>query len=350
MDKHQGLEPGFVEELESHLRDKIESLLNQGYSEKEAYHKAVSSISETGEIAEEYAIARTRGKVRPPWKNRFWIPTLLPNFLKTAFRNFWRQKSIASLNIMGLALGIICCIFISLYIWDELRFDAFHSNADRIFRVVETTDTESGSSKSAYVTNALGPAAEKTIPEVSRATRVFPGWRLTVGPVESALIVRNYHIVDGEFLTIFDFPLKFGSKTEALAKPGSVVLSSEMAQTLFGEENPVGESIRIEAEDFPEFGDQGFTVTGVLKTLPENSHLGFRLLLSKSTIERFPGWNNYFESWTGEFGAAYLLLDNHEAEQQVEAALQQLLAVNLSGENAAKKKLELQPLKEIHFY
>lgn len=348
--KHENLEPGYIEELEGHLRDKIEHLNTKGWETERAFRESVHRISNAEEIAEEYFFARTKGKKRPAWMSATWIPALLPNFLKTSFRNFWRQKVITSINIFGLGVGIACCIFISLFVWDEWHYDDSHSKSDRIFRVVEDIQTTDNESKTATVENALGPALQQEVPEVKQAARIFRGWRLTVGPTDNAAIVRDYFLTDATFLTIFDFPLKWGDPKTALMQPGSVVLSEEMASKLYGEENPVGTTIRLEAEDFPAFGKTGFIVAGVMRKIPDNSHLQFDLLLSKSTLQRFEGWNEYFESWDGIFSSVYVLLDDARKRSKVEQQMNDLLVRNRGTEVAESKKAMLQPLSEIHFY
>ncbi len=132
----EALEDGAKTELECHLRDKIEYLASQGRSEEEAFAEAVSKIGTTDTLGAEYYKATTRHlSGRPPWQKSRWMPPLLSNYIKIGLRKVRRQKIYSFINIAGLAVGLACCAVIILYVTNELTYDSFHPDADRIFRI-----------------------------------------------------------------------------------------------------------------------------------------------------------------------------------------------------------------------
>ncbi len=277
---------------------------------------------------------------------------MLKNYLKIALRNFLKHKNYSFINIFGLAIGMACCILILLHVQDELRFDAFHAKADRIFRIVEKRSTNEGELHAAFTVPPLAPALKNDFPEVVEAVRFFIGWRLTVKQGEGRHIVRDYFFSEPSFFNIFDFPLQQGDPQTALAAPRSVVLTETTAQRFFGNENPLGKALQLEAEDFPEFGKGDFVVTGVLRDIPHNSHLDFGMLVSLSTLDAFPDMQQALQSWSPSgFGAAtYVVLDSDKQRAGLETKFADFSKKYRGPETSAQRTLYLQPLRDIHFY
>jgi len=275
---------------------------------------------------------------------------MLKNYLKIALRNLLKHKSYSVINILGLAAGMACCVLILLYVHDELSFDAFHQKADHIYRVAEVRSApDRGDQHAASTMPPLGPALAGDFPEVLEATRLFRGWRLTIKHNETRKIVRDQFFTDSSFFRIFDFPFASGDPASALAAPGAVVLTESIAQQLFGNENPLGKPIHLEAEDFPEFGQIAFNVTGVLRDIPPNSHLNFSMLISLSTLNRFDFIIGDFAAWNSSFVPTYVLLDKGADRAALEARFPEF-SKKYRGEAAwAQKRFYLQPLKDIHF-
>jgi putative ABC transport system permease protein len=276
---------------------------------------------------------------------------MLENYLKIAWRNLLRHKGYFFINIFGLAIGLACCILILLHIHDELNFDRFHEQANRLFRVIQVRERADGEQHLAYAVGPLGPALVSEFPEIESAARFFQGWRMTVkrdasGP--TGQIVRENFFTDESFFELFDFTLIAGDRGRALSEPGSVVLTESMAQKLFADEDPLGQPLKIEAEDFPEFVETPFIVTGMLRDPPHNSHLDFNLLISHSTLDRFEDVRSWFTSWTNTIVITYLLLDNPAAQSNLESKLNTFVNTH-RGEAATQSRFYLQPLTDIHF-
>jgi putative ABC transport system permease protein len=277
---------------------------------------------------------------------------MLKNYFTIALRNFRKFKTYSFINIIGLAIGLACCILILLHVHDELHFDRFHEKTDRLFRVIQVRSGSQGEQQMAYTMGPLGPALVDEFPEVEESAQFFQGWRLTVkreatGP--TGQIVRKNFFTDASFFSMFDFPLMAGDRSSALSAPGSVVLTEAMAEKLFGEEEALGKPLQIEAEDFPEFGEVAFKVTGVLREIPHNSHLEFDLLISRSTLDRFEEVRGWLTTWNNTIVITYVLLNHPAAKTAVETKLVVLSARHRDPESSTQSQFYLQPLSNVHF-
>lgn len=276
---------------------------------------------------------------------------MLRNYLKIALRHILKYKSHAFINVLGLAIGLACCTLLLLYVQDELTFDGFHNKADRIYRVNESRRTADGDDRyRGYTAGAVGPALQRDLPEVEDAVRLFMGWRLTIKREGTGLIVRDYFFSDSSFFRVFDFPVLQGNPANALAAPRSIVLSASMAHSLFGDEPAVGRTLKVEAEDFPEFGVEPFTVTAVVADPPHNSHLDFKLLISMNTLDPFTDFSRYLSSWDAAFLLTYITLDAQNELEATSTKLPDLSNTYRGPEAWQQRKLVLQPLRDIHFH
>ena len=197
---------------------------------------------------------------------------MFKNYLITAYRNIIRQKLYSFINIFGLAIGLACCILILLWINFETSFDRFHEFADTIYRVntlyQDQDETSLTSGTAAPLANAL---VNKELPEILHAVRfAFGGTRL-VGYKKIQFREKKFKYADPSFFQVFSFPLKFGNPSTAFSERYSVVLTEEMSEKYFGDENPIGKLLKIDSNDY--------FVTGVLRNIPSNSQLQFNFLL-----------------------------------------------------------------------
>jgi putative ABC transport system permease protein len=350
--RHQGLEPGHIEELESHLRDKIDDLREQGCSDEEAFLKSVeNNFDNAEEIAEQFFQARKTKLIPPPWQNKSVLTALLPNFLKVVTRNFVRNKGYAFINIFGLAIGIAGCILILLYINDEYSYDDFHDNSEQVYRVLN--DYKWGDQEALSYTSPppLGRVFTQEIPGVKSSVRFYK---------PNAQILRNGEVyfkedeifaVDSTFLDVFSFNLIAGNPKNLWNQPYSMVITPEIAQKFFGEESALGKSLQLgDSEKF-------YTITGIIEAPPENSHIQFEVLTSIYTY----GDVEYFEwSWVWNGVATYVVLQDGASELEVEKNIPAIVNANLPPtfnrigfsfeellDNGGHWKYELQPLKDI---
>lgn len=274
---------------------------------------------------------------------------MLLSYLKIAFRNFAKARVYSFINIFGLAIGMACTLMILLYVQDEFHFDRFHEKSSQIYRVVEkiTGDNER---YIAYSKGPLGKTISEEFPEVEGYAQFFRGWRITIKHEENRQIVRDYFFTDGSFTDLFDFEMIAGDPQTAFRDPHAVVLTETTARQLFGDADPLGQMISVEAEDFPEFGDAAFQVSGVMKDAPHNSHLDFRLLISYASLKRFETKFPWLYSWQSSTFITYLLLDESSNISQLQLKLPAFAEKHMGDAAWEKRPFYLQPLTDIHFY
>ena len=202
-------------------------------------------------------------------------------YLKVAWRYMLRNRIYTAINLLGLAIGIVCTAFIALYTLDELSYDSFHAQADRIVRIVENqTDQEGKVAEMASSYGAMTPVLQTAIPELEHLTRVLPQNPLVSLGKEKQFQESGFFYVDSTFLDIFDFPLVRGNQASVLDDPFSLVITASTAQKYFANKNPIGEILTVRGED----NSHDFKITGVLEDLPSNSHIQFDFLASYSSL------------------------------------------------------------------
>jgi ABC-type antimicrobial peptide transport system permease subunit len=263
------------------------------------------------------------------------------NYLKVTWRNIKRYKGYSSINIIGLAVGLACCILILLWVQDELSYDRFHAQADDLYRAV--TEYQKTEPVTHYwpVCAPLAPALKEDYPEILRATRFT---RLRRGQLvkygDKSLLETQICLTDPDFFKMFTFPLVQGDSGSVLSDPNSLVLTEEIAIKYFGSENPLGKTLNINNE-------YDFTVTGVMKNVPHNSHFKFDFLVPFIRIEDFEQDWAVLDNWTLSGFASYFLLQKNTSLEELNHKIKDYL-VKHGAES--KDLLYLQPLKDIHLY
>jgi putative ABC transport system permease protein len=265
------------------------------------------------------------------------------NYLKVALRNIKRQTGYSLINVAGLAIGMTCCILILLWVQDELSHDRYHDNADRIYRLC--LDANIGTQLRAPVTMApAAPAMISEFPEVADAARIASPERVSVEYQNRTFQEDDVGYADNSIFDIFTFPFVSGAPRTALAAPYSVVITEDMAKKYFGDQEPVGKILRFDDE-------ADFTVTGVVKNVPSNSHFRFNMLRSFETLYRDAP--ELMEAWVAARFYTYLLLaedcDPAELEEKFVAFVDRHMG-DVLGAIGGTVKLFLQPLTRIHLY
>src|SRR5215213_6933333 len=222
---------------------------------------------------------------------------MLKNYFKIAIRNLWKSKGFSFINIAGLAVGMASAVLIILWIANEVSYDKFHENKDRIYQAWNKA-TFSGKLQCWSTTpKILAKTLENDIPEIEEAARVnWPSnYLFSIG--EKRLTLQG-NIVDSNFLKIFSFPLVNGNPATVLNDMHSIVITETLSKKLFGDENPMGKVIKLDNQD-------NFTVTGILKDLPNNTRFKFEYLLPWSYL-RYKG--NDDENWSNNSTSTFVLL------------------------------------------
>jgi putative ABC transport system permease protein len=271
-----------------------------------------------------------------------WRMIMLRNYLKVAFRNIRKQKGYAFINISGLAIGMAACLLILLWVYDEMSYDTYHENADRIYRL--TIDANLGAQMSVPVApTPAGPAMVQEYPEALQAVRLSRPNRSPVVVGDREYFEENVAYADNSIFEIFSFPLVEGDPRAALEAAYSVVLTEDVARKYFGNDQALGKTIKI--------GGRDYAVMGVAKNVPENSHFGFNILLSMET--RYAENRPIMENWMAISNYAYVLLAENADPAALEAKLPALVEKYLGPtlkSLGGSITLHLQPLKRIHLH
>jgi len=324
--KSQALEDSDTSELEAALRDDVADRIRRGETIEEAFRLARSEMGESKAIGGEFAKVRTY---------RRWGGSLLGNYMRVALRKMRRQKGYSVITVSGLAVGLACCVLMMLWIQDELSFDRFHANRDSIYRLVTETRSETAVTLDARAPTPLGPAVKSEFPEVLEFCRYRTNDNYGIRSGDKAFFNDIIGIADPSFFTMFSFPFLKGDPETALDGPRSVVVTQSLARKLFGDEDPMGKLLTITRDPY--------TVTGVIRDVPENSHLHFACVIPIINMHEYHHVN--FDNWNSMFFYTYVRLEPQAVPSAALAKISGLVAKNLDKSNVA---VRLQPLKDIH--
>ena len=266
---------------------------------------------------------------------------MLTNYLKIALRNLRKNKLFSAINIIGLSLGLTCCILIFLFIQQEISFDRFHVHADNIYRITSDMDGPSGKSSLAVTPAPWAPLMKKDLPEIKDYVRVLKDDKSSVGlPEETQFYEPALYYADSSFFNIFSFALDRGNSRQALLQPNSVVLTRSAAQKYFGKADPIGRPLSINS-----FG-RNFTVqvTAVAQDFPSNAHFKADMVVSLSTL------GDLSSLWSFHMFSTYLLLRDHASPIALEQKMSGFVTRYIIGNPQADgpQQIHLQPLTSIH--
>ncbi len=268
---------------------------------------------------------------------------MLKNYLKIALRNLTRNKSYSFINIFGLSIGITCFILISLYVAHELSYDTFHDNGDRLYRVVESYNSEQQETWYATTFSALAPTLKNEFPSLKHVSHVYPTNGLITGGDNQKFQEDGIIYADSSFFEMFSFPLISGNPSSVLSKPMTVVITPQIAAKFFGEENPVGKSISFAGQR----GSFEFEITGVAETPPSNSHIQFDYIFSYESLRSIRPWE--YNKWYYPPMYTYIELTSNESLSDLKAAFP-AFQQKYVGAEAHLRNLNVQPISEIRLF
>lgn len=226
-----------------------------------------------------------------------WNFIMLKNYLKIALRNIIRQKQYSLINIIGLAVGMACCILIFVYVDYELSYDRHHPDADRIYR---TTMHFKMADREHYGAEAPGPMTavlKRDYPEVAYACIIISRYRILVEVDENAFEEEHLLYVGNDFFNIWSIEFFAGDPGAIINRPYTLLLTEDMARKYFGSFHPVGKTIRINRQEYE--------IAGIIKNPPSNSHLQYNFLTSIYSYRTKP---EEMTEWENCFGQTYLKL------------------------------------------
>ena len=263
---------------------------------------------------------------------------MFKSYLHIAARHLTRHRFYALTNVGGLAVGLAGCMLMAIWVLGQLETDRFHEHGERIYRVVTRGE------KAARLTTpaVLGTSLQREATEVEAVVRMLnvdnPVPLVSYG--EKRFYEDAFLFADPEVLKVFTLPLVAGDAATALDEPFAVLLSESAARKLFGDADPMGQVVR-----FKDYLD--LKVTGVLRDLPEQSHLRIEFLASFATVERWLG-SSAVSDWRRSMYRTYLLLRPGVEQHSLSGLLDQLRQEHFGIDD--RGHWELQALHRIHLY
>lgn len=268
------------------------------------------------------------------------------SYIRIAIRSFQRQKFYASLNVVGLSLGIAASMLIFQYVRYERSFDSFHERAKDIYRI-QYNLWQNGqiNFESAMAVPAVGPALKSNFPEVEEYTRLYPasGILSYIDSTQGHVSYREDRMMwaDSSLFKVFDFRMIIGN-AGSLKAPNTLLLSESTASRYFGDSNPIGKMVTKGENDH-------FEVAGVFKDVPENSHIKFDILLSYETLKNYYG--GYQTSWGWYDFYTYALLKPGTDVEQLQSKWDSFLATDRKQDwGETRQEFILRPLLDIHLH
>lgn len=277
------------------------------------------------------------------------------NILKIMLRNLKKYKAFSLINIMGLAIGMACCLLILMFVRDELSYDKHHVQGDRIFRFNSHSTIGGTTRRFSLAPAALAPAVKETIPEVLAYARALPLGRVQFVYEGKNIDLPEGYAADEDFFKIFTHKFLAGDPAEALKKPNSIVITEDSAKAIFGTSDALNKVITIVQ------GPQkvNFAVTGVIRNVPKNSHLRFDLLVSTATFrapqpadgQNRPPQRNVLDEFFAFNAYAYILVDKNTALAALDGKVRRLVETRWGDflkQRGVVRWYELQNLYDIH--
>mgnify|MGYP001817647256 CR=1 FL=1 len=263
---------------------------------------------------------------------------MLRNYLKIAWRNIVGNPLFSTINIVGLSIGLACCIIITLFVRYETSFDKHWVDAERIYRV--TRDFFGNDLKLAAVAPPIAPLMKQDFAEVEDVTRILQTGDVTLTRGETRVRERQLVIADPNVFDFFNLEFVTGDPASALNGPLDIVLTERAAERYFGDEDPIGQTLNL-------MDQADVTVRAIIKDLPDNTHMAFEILGSIEAIPLMMGPNE-LESWGSNNYYTYVRLPTGYDPAALEAQFNDFLVRHWSENAESTSRLNLQRLTDIH--
>ncbi len=267
---------------------------------------------------------------------------MISNYLKSALRNLFKRKVHSIINLLGLSIGMAAAILIVAWVANELSFDRFHTNIDRIYRVC--LDADLGSHLRAPITNGTaGPTMVEMYPEVEHAVRITGPEDAAVKYEDRQFTEENVTYADRDYFKVFSFPLLQGNPNTVLEATNTAVIAKSMVPKYFDNVDPIGKMLNI--------GGTDYTITGIMADYPENSQLRFNILCSIETLNKLNP--ERMEEWMSFSMGTYILLAENTTVAALEAKLPEMVDQYLGPIMTAiggSMSFWLQPMTDVHLH
>jgi putative ABC transport system permease protein len=308
----------------------------------EEYYRIIAREKGTGRARFWYWFQVLKLAAAKGMNSLYWRNIMINNYLKIAIRTMRRHKIYSLINIVGLAIGMACCILVFWHDHHEWSYDKYHKDGNRIFRIAQKIRKEAAELDTARVAAPLIPAVRESLPEVESAVRFqMATWDSLVEKDQTKYYEDWIMIAENDIFDVFTIPFMRGNPKLALERPRTVVITERIAQKYFGPDDPVGQRLIL-------WGNP-VEVTGVVADYPKNTHLRYDIIISLNGFERI--WNLDNWGWTGFY--AYVKLKPNVDTKNFEEKISHIADVY------AKEELEeggvafdfyLQSISSIHLH
>ena len=263
---------------------------------------------------------------------------MLSNYLKIAWRNIVGNPMFSAINIIGLSIGLACCIMITLFVRYEISYDKHWENADRTYRV--TRDFFGNNLRLAAVAPPIAPLMKQDFAEVEDITRIMAPGGITLSRGDIRMRENNLVIADSNVFEFFNLEFVSGDAQSALARPTDIVMTERAVERYFGDEDPIGQTLNL-------MDQADVTVTAVIRDLPDNTHMAFEILGSIAAIPLMMGPDE-LESWGSNNYYTYVRLPQGFNPADLEAKFNDFLVRHWNENAESSSALGLQYLPDIH--
>ncbi|MFY0686190.1 MAG: ABC transporter permease [Cyclobacteriaceae bacterium] len=338
--QHQYLEEGVIEELEDHLRETIDDLMQQGTAVEEAFSLAVNKLGEPESVNEGERQIRSSTILNQ----------LMPNLLKTGIRQIRRNRLTSTINYLGLTLGFVSVIFISFFVFDELTYETHHPDYDKIYRLSYSFKGEDGEIEDrAYTSGMWSDIIREKVPGVEESLRyLMLSYGYLYDPqTNQSFYEEGIYWADQNFFDFLNYSFKYGTQQSQLQDLSSIVLTERTANKLFGNVNPIGKTIyyRRTSREIP------LTVTGVIFDPPSNSLFKPDYIANIQAVQSIYG--DEYRGWVDQnirpgYISTYIKLNDPSSIDQVKATLIEQWKMQIPDIAASITPL-VTPLRSIHF-
>ncbi|MEM9325016.1 MAG: ABC transporter permease [Bacteroidota bacterium] len=276
--------------------------------------------------------------------NRMTNLNLVANYLKTAVRSIRRNQLFSGINLVGLGISMTVCLLMIAYVAELLSYDDFHSKRDRIYRVTNYYHNLTGDSFNGLFASTsllVGKKLQEEVTGLEEVVIIRRNFSDDIRKGDNAVNITGYY-TENQFWDIFSFELIQGNPETSLSHPESLVLSQSAAKKLFGDKNPIGEIV--------EGRDNNYTVTGVMRDVPYNSHMQFEALVpfhkleSEKQVEGDANFISWRSMWTNY---VYFLLPEGGQIESIESSLAQLASVENAKTDRFAIDLGIENINEI---
>jgi len=258
---------------------------------------------------------------------------MLKNYLKIAFANLRESRVYSIISIASLSIGLAVCILLLLYVSHELSYDRYHEKSDNIYRLCQEVHPYQAPGTAKYLADNL--------PEIKSFARILPRDNILV-KVDNEMFKEDMVAwVDAELFEIFSFEFILGSAANSLQQPGTAVLTEETARKYFGDENPIGKMFKVSSE-------YDYTVVGVIKDIPQNSHFTFDLFLTLADGDKMFS-ENWMDNWGWWNFLVYFEMSDHFSKPDLEAKITELMK-SYNVTDAPLTQFTVQNIKDIHLH